>query len=93
MDSALVDLKCLDDDVHRRLTGTSGLRVKVIGFRDRGVRPSRPCRSASRHWRSARTAPTWLRAVSAFDVVVGPRFTNGHAGRSTGPASFPSVHV
>ena len=117
MDAAMVDLKCLDDDLHRRLTGASnapvlesirlladrgklyevrlllmdgmndsddllirtgqwladvdpGLRVKVIGYRAHGVRPSPvPLREPSPQ-RRAHYADL-LRAVSGgFDLVV-----------------------
>jgi pyruvate formate lyase activating enzyme len=116
MDAAMVDLKCLDDDLHLRLTGASnaralasirhladrgklfevrlllidavndsddlltrtgqwlagvdpGMRVKVIGYRDHGVRPSPvPLRAPSPEQR-AHYADV-LRAVSDFDLVV-----------------------
>jgi YjjW family glycine radical enzyme activase len=116
MDAAMVDLKCLDDDLHRRLTGASnasvlasirhlagrgklfevrllliagvndsddlltrtgqwlagvdsGLRVKVIGYRDHGVRPSpiplhEPSPAQRAHYAEV------LRAVSDFELVV-----------------------
>jgi YjjW family glycine radical enzyme activase len=117
MDAAMVDLKCLDDDLHMQLTGASnaqvldsirllaargklfevrllliagvndsdelltrtgrwladidpGMRVKVIGFRDHGVRPSPvPLREPTPEQR-AHYADV-LRAVSSgFSLVV-----------------------
>jgi pyruvate formate lyase activating enzyme len=116
MDAAMVDLKCVDDDLHRRLTGASNapvlasirelaargklfevrlllvagvndsdellartgqwlagvdprLRVKVIGYRDHGVRPSpvplrEPTAAQRAHYADV------LRSVADFDLVV-----------------------
>lgn len=116
MDAAMIDLKCLDDDLHRRLarapnarvlesirllasrrklyevrllllaglndaddllvrTGEwlaavdPGLRVKVIGYRHHGVRPSpvplrEPSPAQRQHYADV------LRSVSGFDLVV-----------------------
>ena len=116
MDAAMVDLKCLDDDIHRRITGGSNarvlesirllaargklyevrlllldgvndaddllaatgqwlasvdprMRVKVIGFRNHGVRPSpvplrEPTAGQRAHYADV------LRAQGDFDLVV-----------------------
>ncbi len=116
MDAAMVDLKCLDDDLHRRLTGASNapvltsirhlaargklfevrllvvagvndsddlltrtgqwlaavnpqLRVKVLGYRAHGVRPSplplgEPSAVQRAHYADV------LRSVAEFDLVV-----------------------
>ena len=116
LDAVMVDLKCLDDDIHRRITGASNarvlesirllaargklyevrllllagvndaddllartgrwlasvdplMRVKVIGFRNHGVRPSpvplrEPTAGQRAHYADV------LRAQGDFDVVV-----------------------
>jgi YjjW family glycine radical enzyme activase len=116
MDAAMVDLKCLDDDLHRQLTGASNapvlesirhlaargklyevrlllmagvndsddllirtgqwlaavnpyLRLKLIGYRDHGVRPSpvplvEPSPAQRGHYADV------LRTVADFDLVV-----------------------
>lgn len=116
MDAAMLDLKCLDDDLHRRLTGSSNaavlaslrrlaaarklyevrlllvaglndaddlllrtgrwladldpaLRVKLIGFRAHGVRPSpvplhEPTPAQRAHYAEV------LRSVADFDLVL-----------------------
>jgi YjjW family glycine radical enzyme activase len=116
MDAAMVDLKCLDDRIHQRMTGVSNarvlesirllagrgklyearllflagvndaddliaetgrwlaavdprMRVKVIGFRHHGVRPSaiplrEPTAEQRRHYADV------LRGVSDFELVV-----------------------
>ena len=116
MDAAMVDLKCLDDDLHQRLTGASnarvldsirllagrrtlfevrllliagvndsddlltrtgqwlasvdpGMRIKVIGYRDHGVRPSPiPLREPTPEQRTHYADV--LRSVAGFDLVV-----------------------
>ncbi len=116
MDSAMIDLKCLDDRIHRRMTGVTNarvlesiaflaardqlfevrlllvpgvndsdelldatgrwlaqidprMRVKVIGFRGHGVRPSTLLLREPNAEQRAHYADV-LRAVADFDLVV-----------------------